>query len=206
MAKRTLTDVEKEALAMLGPVSELRVDPDMLEGLTSVEQMTLTKKVAFLRAFAVRGIVLDGLQAARVSRDLVTTYWRKDDEWFEALYQAAIGEARDRIEAEAFRRAVDGYDEPVIYQGQPTRLVDGETGEERFLTIRKYSDSLMALLLKGADPAKYRENHKVEHGFGEGTTGVLVVPAPIAPDDWAKVAREQQAQYAGNTGDTNDNK
>lgn len=206
MAKRTLTDIEKEAIAMLGPVSDLQVDPDMLKGLTSVEQMSLTKKVTFLRAFAVRGIVLDGLQAARVSRDLVTTYWRKDDEWFEALYQNAIGEARDRIEAEAHRRAVDGYDEPVIYQGQPTRVTDGETGEERFLTIRKYSDSLMALLLKGADPAKYRENHKVEHGFGEGTTGVLVVPAPIAPDDWAKVAREQQAQYAGNTGDVNNQK
>lgn len=201
MAKRTLTDIEKQALGMRGPVSELTLEPDELKGLSSVKAVTMTKKVAFLRAFAVRAIILDGLKAAGVSRDLVGTYWRKDDEWFETLYQAAIGEARDRIEAEAHRRAVDGYDEPVIYQGMPTRVTDAVTGEEKLLTVRKYSDSLMALMLKGADPAKYRENHKVEHGFGEGTTGVLVVPGAVNPDDWAKIAREQQAKYAGNTGE-----
>ena len=201
MAKRTLSDIEKQMLGMRGPVSELVIEPEDIEGMSNVEKLTMTKKGIFLRAYAVRGIILDGIKAARVSRDLVTTYWRKDDEWFETLFQAAAAEARDRIEAEAHRRAVDGYDEPVIYQGQPTQIVDAESGETRMLTVRKYSDQLMALMLKGADPAKYRENHKVEHGFGEGTTGVLIVPAPVSPDEWAKAAAEQQAKYAGNTGE-----
>ena len=191
---------------MRGPVSELVLEPEDTEGMTNVGKLTMTKKAIFLRAYAIRGIVLDGLTAAKVSRDLVTTYWRKDDEWFETLFNAAAAEARDRIEAEAHRRAVDGYDEPVIYQGQPTQIVNPETGEVRMLTIRKYSDQLMALMLKGADPAKYRENHKVEHGFGEGTTGVLIVPAPVSPDEWAKAAAEQQAKYAGNTGEDNGEK
>jgi len=203
MAKRTLTDIEKEALMARGPVSELTIEEGDFEGLTGPQRLSLSRQVAFLRAFAIRGIVLDGIEAAKVSRGLVNGYWRKEDEWFSTLYDMAVSEAADRIEAEAHRRAVTGYDEPVIYQGLPTRITDAETGEEKTLTVRKYSDQLMALLLKGSKPEKYRDNHKVEHGFGEGTTGVLVVPAPVDPEAWAKAAREQQAKYAGNTGDDN---
>lgn len=200
MAKDTLSEAEKEALAAVGPITELQLDPEMLKGLSIVTQKSIAKQIAFLRAFAMRGLITDGLKAASVGRGVVTMRWRKDA-WFEELYQAAALEASDRIVAEAHRRAVEGYDEPVIYQGMPTIITDKETGAETNLTVRKYSDSLMAILLKGADPAKYRENHKVEHGFGEGQVGVLVVPAAVSPEEWAKAAKEQQAKYAGNSGE-----
>ena len=160
--------------------------------------MSLERRRLFLRAFAHRGIVLEGCRAAGVSRDAVY-HWRETSEWFSTLYDIAVEEAADRIEAEAIRRAVDGYDEPVIYQGMPTTVVDPETGEQRQLTVRKYSDALMALVLKGARPEKYRENHKVEVEGGAG--GVLIVPGAIDPKAWAEAARAQQAKFAGNEGE-----
>ena len=52
------------------------------------------------------------------------------------------------IEAEARRRAVDGVDEPVYYQGK-------EVG-----TVRRYSDVLLIFLLKGLRPQRFNlESH-----------------------------------------------
>jgi hypothetical protein len=192
-------DQERARLSMeRGPISQLELSDEDLEGLSAAQTMTTHKKAAFLRAFAVRGIVLEGVTAASVSRGTVK-YWRESDEWFEALYQAALEEAGDRLEAEAMRRAVDGVDVPVIYQGMPTMTQDAATGESRVLTTKQYSDPLLALLLKGRK-TEYRENVKQTHSF-EGQTGVLVVPAPVDPEAWAKAAAAQQAQYAGSTGE-----
>ena len=56
----------------------------------------------------------------------------------------------DVIEREAFRRAVEGWDEPVI--GKVAPGIDGvlrdESGEP--VVTRKYSDRLLEVLLKGA--------------------------------------------------------
>jgi hypothetical protein len=152
----------------------------------------------YLRAFAKRGIVLDGLQAASVSRSAVK-HWRTDD-WFSDLEDAAMEEAGDRIEAEVHRRAIDGVDEPIVFQGMPTMLTDKDSGEQRIFTVKKYSDKLAETLLKGHKGEKYRDKVDNKHSF-EGQTGVLVVPAPIDPASWAKAAAEQQAKYAGNTGE-----
>jgi hypothetical protein len=190
---------ERAKLSMeRGPVSQLELTDEDLAGLSASQTMATHKKAAFLRAFAIRGIVLEGVTAAGVSRKTIG-YWRDTDDWFEALYQAALDEAGDRLEQEAMRRAVDGVDVPVIYQGMPTMVEDAQTGEKRMLTTKQYSDPLLALLLKGRKQ-EYRENVKQTHAF-EGQTGVLVVPAPVDPDAWAKAAQAQQAQYAGSTGE-----
>lgn len=197
MTTKNMTEDERRFLYERGPVSELELVEWELEGLTAQDRMSLERRRLFLRAFAHRGIVLEGCRAAGVSRDAVY-HWRETSEWFSTLYDIAVEEAADRIEAEAIRRAVDGYDEPVIYQGMPTTVVDPVTGEQRQLTVRKYSDALMALVLKGARPEKYRENHKVEVEGGAG--GVLIVPGAIDPKAWAEAARAQQAKFAGNDG------
>ena len=198
MTTKNMTEDERRFLYERGPVSELELVEWELEGLTAQDRMSLERRRLFLRAFAHRGIVLEGCRAAGVSRDAVY-HWRETSEWFSTLYDIAVEEAADRIEAEAIRRAVDGYDEPVIYQGMPTLVTDPNTGEQRQLTVRKYSDALMALVLKGARPEKYRENHKVEVEGGAG--GVLIVPGAIDPKAWAEAAREQQAKFAGNEGE-----
>lgn len=191
---------ERARLSMeRGPVAQLELSDEDLEGLSASQTMATHKKAAFLRAFAMRGIVLDGVTAAGVSRGTVK-YWRESDEWFDALYEVALEEAGDRVEGEAMRRAVDGIDVPVIYQGMPTMTEDAVTGEKRVLTTRQYSDPLLALILKARKPDQYRENVKTTHNF-EGQTGVLIVPGAVDPDAWAKAAKEQQEKYAGSTGE-----
>ncbi|ATS92219.1 TerS [Stenotrophomonas phage DLP4] len=195
MTAKNLTDDERMFLHERGPVSELELVEWELDGLNTQERMSYERRRLFLRAFALRGIVLDGCRAAGVSRGAVE-HWRESSEWFDTMFHIAREEAADRIEAEAFRRAVDGYDEPVIYQGMTTTVIDPVTGEEKQLVVRKFSDALMQTLLKGARPDKYRENHKVEHSGQAG--GVLVIPAAVDPTTWYKTVQEQQAKYAGN--------
>ncbi len=196
---KKMTEEQRHFLYERGPISELELVEWEIEGLNPAERLSWEKRRLFLRTFAVSGIVLAGCRAAGVSRGALDK-WRAGSEWFEELYQIAIEEAADRIEAEAIRRAVDGYDEPVIYQGMPTTVVDPLTGEQKQLTVRKYSDALMALVLKGARPDKYRDNHKVEVSGSGG--GVLIVPGVIDPKAWAEAAREQQAKFAGNEGES----
>jgi len=72
--------------------------------------------------------------------------WKSQDAEFAAEWDRFLVMGAEILEDEAIRRAREGYDEPVFYQGQMTG------------TIRKYSDTLLIFLLKGAMPAKYREN------------------------------------------------
>ena len=118
MTTKNMTDEERRFLHERGPVSELELVEWELDGLQAQERLSLERRRLFLRAFASRGIVLDGCKAAGVSRKAVR-HWRETSEWFSELYDMAMEEAADRIESEAIRRAVDGYDEPVIYQGMP---------------------------------------------------------------------------------------
>lgn len=195
MGVKNMTEEERFFLHERGPVSELELVDWEVQDLSPAERLSMERRRLFLRAFALRGIVLDGCRAAGVSRSAVE-HWRESSEWFDTMYAIAIEEAADRIEGEAFRRAVEGYDEPVIYQGMTTTVIDKDTGEEKQLVVRKYSDALLQTILKGARPEKYRENHKVEHSGAAG--GVLVIPAAVDPAAWAKTVAEQQAKYAGN--------
>ena len=75
---------------------------------------------------------------------------RRDDALFAERWDEAINEAVDMLEAEAHRRAFQGTEEPVFYQGC-------EVGY-----VRKYSDPLTMFLLKAHRPDKYRERSEVK--------------------------------------------
>lgn len=111
------------------------------------------RKLSFLRAYANRGIVRDGCVAASTSWG---TYqrWREKDEGFNMGCKHAEMLAADRLEAEAHRRAHDGYEKPVIYQGEITE------------TYTEYSDSLMSVLMKGYKKDKYKD--RSEHSTPVG--------------------------------------
>lgn len=116
---------------------------------TSRALRTAKKREAFLAELARRGNVSDACRAVDAPRQ--TMYdWRETDPAFAAAWDAALDEAADRMEREAFRRAVEGVDEPVFYQGD-------EVG-----SVRKYSDTLLIFLLKAARPEKYRERTEVQ--------------------------------------------
>lgn len=179
-------------IAAAGGPEDLGVDVDAMD---QQRASAWRRRTAFLREFARTGVVAAAVRAAGVGPDVVK-HWRKDPA-FRELYDEAREEAADALEQEARRRALDGYDEPVLYRGLPTIARDPATGEERLLTVRRYSDQLLAILLKAARPEKFRENHSVEV---EARGGVLVVPAAIDPESWARTAAAQQAESARNAG------
>jgi hypothetical protein len=177
---------DDEAIALFGP---LEID----ESLPVHSRERLRKQRLFLRGFAASGVVLDGLLAAKIARD-TEHKWRRDDEVYAKQFRIAEQHAADIVEREAIRRAVHGYDEPVLFQGQPTIVTDPETGKEKPYTIKKYSDSLMALVLKGRRREVYGDKIEQTHEVKKG--GVLIVPGQVLDQDaWEKAAAEQQAQY-----------
>ncbi len=81
---------------------------------------------------------------------LYTSQWRNDTT-FQAALKAAEEVAADKLEAEAWRRAVEGVERPVgWYKGQPGAYV------------REFSDVLLIFLLKGLRPEKYRERMELK--------------------------------------------
>ena len=117
------------------------------------------KQRAFLAAFAELGSLRGAALAAKVAR-------RSHYYWLAQLHYAAVfGNAReeavDHLAAEARRRAVEGVEVPVFYQGQPCyeNEFDPQTGQMRTtnkpLTVRKYSDTLLMFLAKVLMPEKY---------------------------------------------------
>ncbi|MCC7171718.1 MAG: terminase [Planctomycetes bacterium] len=99
----------------------------------------------FLDALAVEGNVSAACRASGASR--TRAYKRRNrDSKFKAAWERHVEDFADRLEAEATRRAVDGWDEPVFYQGKRTG------------SVRKYSDRMLELMLKATRPQKFRES------------------------------------------------
>ena len=68
---------------------------------------------------------------------------------FKQALEEALNHGTDILEDEARRRAYDGVDEPVFYQGTMVG------------TVRKYSDALLMFLLRGRKPEVYRDRTEV---------------------------------------------
>lgn len=138
-------------------------------------KVTPEKKAAFCAALvASGGNVSRACQAIDVAR--ITAYdWRSADPEFAAAWDKAKSIGLDSLEDEATRRAYEGTDKPVFYQGV-------QCG-----TIREYSDTLTIFLLKGGKPEKYRDNARFEHTGPDGgpvqasVTIATGVPASVPP-------------------------
>lgn len=102
------------------------------------------KKGVMLAAYAETGNITTACQIAEIERS--THYrWMEADEEYALRFRQAEQTAIDALEAEARRRAVEGVVEPVVSAGK--HVTD----------IRRYSDTLLIFLLKGARPGKYRD-------------------------------------------------
>ncbi len=164
------------------------------------------EKRAFLMAFAAYGRVFTAADAVGVSRS-IHYVWLKDPEYADA-FKLAEDIAGDVLEAEAVRRAVEGIEEPVVYQGAMIghwRLPDGSrlpgnSQEEPPakgadfvpLTVNKRSDNLLRLLLEGFKGSKYATQRHQVAGPGGGPVplsghGVLLVPARASDmEEWLR--------------------
>lgn len=118
----------------------------------------------FLETLAVACNVSEACRAAGIGRR--TAYqWREDDEAFALEWDGAIEEAVDKLEREAWRRAHDGVEKPVTYQGKITD------------TYLEYSDRMLEILLKAHRPEKF-----VERIRSENTHAVTVTIEGAAAD------------------------
>jgi AcrR family transcriptional regulator len=71
--------------------------------------------------------------------DRATAYrWRESDAEFAEAWDAALEAGTDRLEQEAIRRARDGVEEPVVYQGQLTPIFErNEDGSVRMVDLEE---------------------------------------------------------------------
>jgi hypothetical protein len=139
--------------------------------------MLRPKQRAFLGVYRQCGNVQAAARAARCARSQ-HYWWLKQPAYAEA-FKDAHAEACDALESEAWRRAVEGVVRPVYYRG---KIVGME---------RKYSDTLLIFLMKGAMPEKYRDNAKINK-----TEGAEIIERLNAGRAWAAAraaAREREA-------------
>ena len=94
------------------------------------------------------GSVSDSCKVTGIPRR--TAYnWRTADGPFRQEWDEAIDEYVDKLEKEADRRAVEGIERGVYYEG------------ERVATETHYSDNLLMFRLKKFKPDEYRENRHI---------------------------------------------
>ena len=154
-------------------------------------------KPIFLEALADVPVVSHACRAVGISyRHAYKT--RETDEDFARAWDEALEQGIDRAEQEAFRRAVVGFEEPVIDKGRLAyryeRVVTDE-GAEQYrplldphgqpvpLTVRKHSDALLGLVLKGRRKKVYADRTELTGPEG----------GPVAQvDETAKAARVAQ--------------
>jgi len=120
----------------------------------TVSKREATKKKrqeAFLKEFRLCATITHAAEIALISRRTHYLWLDKDLVYAKRFEEAKIA-ATDALVAEARRRAVQGVEEPIFYKGE---LVQ---------TIRKYSDTLLIFLLKGALPEIYRERYEISGG------------------------------------------
>lgn len=113
------------------------------------------KKRAFLAAYAELGNVSGAAEIAGINR-MSHYHWLEGDERYAEVFAQAHEIACDHLESEARRRAIEGTHEPVFYQGK-------QVG-----SVKRYSDTLLIFLLKGARPDKFRDNATIRHTGPDG--------------------------------------
>lgn len=77
--------------------------------------------------------------------------WMASDPEYPAKFEQAHLQSCDALEAEAFRRAVEGHDEPVYWQGACIGY------------RKKFSDQILLRLLESRLPEKYGNRSELTH-------------------------------------------
>lgn len=141
---------------------------------------TARDKALFLNDFAQHGVVVRSAAAAKISPR--TAYqWVSDDPDFAARFREAERIATSVLHDEAFKRATEGWLEPVYQRGV------------RVGTVRKFSDTLMCKMLEARDPA-YRVKRQEVTGADGGPVAVQTVPLELLTVEELQVYRRVLAK------------
>jgi hypothetical protein len=154
-------------------------------------------KPAFLAALRELPVIAHACKAVDIERS--TAYRaREADEGFAKAWDEAQEDGIDRAEQEAFRRGVVGFEEPVIDKGRLAyryeryldddgaehyRLLLDDHGQPIPLTVRKHSDALLGLVLKGRRKSVYAERKELTGADGAALPAAQVIIATGVPSD-----------------------
>lgn len=111
--------------------------------------------------------------------------WMKEDEDVKQIIDSACEVGALQLDSAAIKRAVNGVDEDVFYQGE----VVGQ--------VKKYSDSLLALLLKkrrrevyGDEPSQTNVNVNLQQA-------IQVMPRAKTYEEWIQFTQQAKALPQG---------
>lgn len=96
--------------------------------------------------------------------------WENQNRMFRDLVEEAHQIYLSMLEAEALRRGVEGVLEPIVAGKDP----------EIVTYVRKFSDKLLEMLLKKADPTGYGNRDGIALNV---QTGVLIAPEQLTPEN-----------------------
>lgn len=126
----------------------------------------------FLKVLAETCNVTEAARAAGIGRR--TAYeWRQADQVFAADWAEAEEEAGDKLEREAWRRAVEGIDKPIVHKGEITD------------TYKEYSDRLLEILLKAHRGDKFVDRMRTDLTSSDGS-----MSPPSLADFYADLDKE----------------
>lgn len=137
------------------------------------DPLTPEKMVAFLEALEDCGGMHRSCQRSRCTYNMIRSMQKALPE-FDDMVKTAMERYREKLEKEAYRRGVTGWEENVFGGRNKDRVVG---------TIRKYDSKMLELMLKRHIP-DYRDKFE---GSVNVTGGVLVVPSQTLDiDQWKK--------------------
>ncbi len=140
--------------------------------------MTDEVKLLFLEALARRRTVKSACEETGLTRWQATRE-RAADPAFDQLWSEAIENIADELEAEAMRRAMQGYELRTTVRRREKKetrsgedsgngATSGETEGEMESVAHRYSEGLLILLLKANRPAKFGGRLVASEGNIEG--------------------------------------
>lgn len=138
----------------------------------------------FIRELRSHGLINTAATTAGVTRRRVNKM-REESAEFDYQVTDALEQAADELELEARRRAVEGVEKGVYYQG------------DRVDTEVQYSDGLLTTLLKAKRADEFAERKQIS-GAGGGPVTVLVRAfgeAPPHPEELRKKAQAIDAEF-----------
>jgi len=144
---------------------------------TKPDRPTRAKQAAFLEAVAIYGTITRACTESGVGRQ--THYdWLKKSQVYVDCFLEAEKIFADRVRDAVRQRAVDGWQEPVIYQGQYQFVNEtndaGEVTKRHMVTVRKFSDRLLELLAKAKCP-EFRDKLEVGGKDGKPIEGKITI-------------------------------
>jgi hypothetical protein len=147
--------------------------------------ITPAVKTAFLDALSETANVRQAATQVGFSATIFYRHARRDPAFADAWDQTMQQAVETVFEAEAIRRAVEGVERDVFFQGK------------RVGSVREYSDTLLIFLLKGWRPDRYKDRREVVHAGSLALLRKMEHIGKMSPEELATFLTEVESYVNG---------